>query len=190
MTYTIIQPPFTLQFREMTKADLKAYFDWFLNQIPTRLPILESFIRETPGFESWSADFTVESLKALGEWYAVQVETRPRNHGELAEIEQKLSFPIPVPGQELTNKTFSLAFDVGMYLSEIFRRNFPSLRWDLILKNKKLAEYGQPVLVGFRGGVPLNPIWIMIVLAYAIADKTKSGARLLELYNYWSSQVI
>jgi len=190
MTYTIIQPPFTLQFREMSKPDLKAYFDWFLNQISVRLPILESSIQETPGFENWSADFTVESLKMLGEWYAGQVETRPRSQDELDEIKQKLSFPVPVSDQELTNKTFSLAFDVAMYLSEVFKRNFPSLRWDLILKDKKFADYGQPVLIGFRGDVPLNPVSIMVVLAYGIVKKTKTGARLLELYNYWSSQVV
>lgn len=103
MAYSIIQPPFTLQFREMSKPDLQAYFDWFLNQIPVRLPIFESFIQETSGFGSWSTDFTVDSLKMLGAWYADQVETRSRSQDELDEIKQKLSFPIPVSEQELTN---------------------------------------------------------------------------------------
>lgn len=188
MNYSIIQPPFTLQFREMPKADLKAYFNWFLSQIPVRLPILELAVKETSGFENWSADFTPASLKALGEWYAAQVETRPRSQEELAEIKQNLSFSVPISDRELTNKTFSLAIDVAMYLSEVLKRNFPSLRWDLILKDKRYADYGQPVLIGF-GSVPFNPVHIMIVLAYGLVNKTKSGARLLELYNYWSSQV-
>ena len=104
-------------------------------------------------------------------------------------ITQKLSFPVPISDQELSNKTFSLAVDIGMYLSEVFRRNFPSVHWELILQNKKLADYGQPVLAGFKGDVPFNPVNIMVVLAYGISKKTKTGTRLLELYNYWSKQV-
>lgn len=188
MTYNIIQPPFTLRFREMSKADLQAYFDWFLAQIPLRLPIMEASVKETPGFEYWVADFSPESLRSLGEWYAAQVETRPRTERELAEIKEKLSFPVPISDQELTNKTFSLALDIAMYFSEVLKRNFPALRWDQILKNKRNADYGRPVLTGF-GSVPLNPVSIMIVLAYGFAKKTKSGARLFDLYEYWSSRV-
>lgn len=188
MPYIIISPPFTLQFTEMSKAELKAYFDWFLSQIPIRLSILESYVKETPGFESWSANFTAASLKALGEWYAGQVKTRPRNQDELEEIKQNLSFPVPVSDDELTNKTFSLAIDVAMYFSEVLKRNFSSLHWDLILKDKRYADYGQPVLIGF-GNVPLNPVSIMVVFAYGIAKKSKTGVRLFELYDYWSSRV-
>ena len=50
----------------MPKAELKVYFDWFMGQIPVRLPILEAAVKATPGFENWSADFTPESLEGAG----------------------------------------------------------------------------------------------------------------------------
>jgi hypothetical protein len=173
----------------MSKADLKAYFDWFLTQIPIRLSILESYVKETPGFEGWSANFTSASLKTLGQWYADHVETRPRNQVEMEEIKRNLSFQMPVSGDELTNKTFSLAIDVAMYFSEVLKRNFSGLHWDLNLKDKRFVDYGQPVLLGF-GNVPLNPVSIMVVLAYGIAARDNSGERLFELYEYWSSRVV
>lgn len=185
-TYLIIQPPFSLQFRDMHKTELKAYFDWFLSQVPVRINILESFVKQTHGYEGWSADYSVDSLKMLGVWFANQVEMRPRSDDELAEI--RGAGMQSTHNRELTNKTFSLAIDIAMYFSEILKRDFPGLRWDLILKSKKFVDYGQPVLVGF-GNVPLNPVSLMVVFAYGLAKKTKSGERLLETYNYWASTV-
>jgi hypothetical protein len=88
--------------------------------------------------------------------------------------------------EELTNRTYSLAMDVGMYFSQVLIKNHPSLRWELPTHNKKFADYGQPVLVGF-GRVPLNPIRIAVVLAHGIAAKKQE--RLRELYDYWSRLV-
>ncbi len=38
MTYSVIQPRFTLKFREMPKPELKAYFEWFAKVLPERTP--------------------------------------------------------------------------------------------------------------------------------------------------------
>lgn len=188
MVYSNIQPPFTLQFREMPKAELKVYFDWFMSQIPVRLPILEAAVKATPGFENWSADFTPESLKALGNWFATQVETRPYTEEELTALKQGVPSWVPIDDYQLTNKTFSLAVDIAMYWSEVFKRNFPSLRWDQILKGKRDINYGQPVLVGF-GIVPLNPVRVMIVLAHQFILKTEVGTGLFNVHNHWASKV-
>ena len=59
------------------------------------------------------------------------------------------------------------------------QRNFPSLRWDQILKGKRDINYGQPVLVGF-GIVPLNPVRVMIVLAHQFILKTEGRHRALQ----------
>jgi len=42
-----------------------------------------------------------------------QVEIRRRTAEEADVIKAALPFPIPVPDKELTNKTFSLAVDIG-----------------------------------------------------------------------------
>jgi hypothetical protein len=190
MTYEIIQPPFTLQFTDMLKSELNAYFDWFQNQISKRVAILESAVRGSVQYKDWSADFSVESLNLLGEWYAAHVETRARSSDEKEKIEQALTIPISVPDQELTNKTFSQAMDVGMYLAGVFKKEFPGLRWNMSLKNKKYVDYGQPVLIGFKGDVPFNPVRMMVVLAYGIAKKTRSSRSLRELFDIWAQLVI
>ena len=189
MTYRTIQPPFTLEFHKMPKDELRAYYHWFQGQIPGRIPELEQAVQETPGFERWRADATPSSLDALGEWFVGQVETRPRTPEELAELKRESPYPIDIEPNELTNRTFSLAMDVGMYLSQVLMRNVPGLRWEHPLGSPKFVDYGQPVLRG-SGRVPLNPVGILVTLAYGLARKSKSGQRLRELYDIWSQKLV
>jgi hypothetical protein len=188
MVYQIIQPPFTLQFREMSKQELKDYFQWFLDVLPTRIRELASAVRQTPGFETWQLDGTPASLNALGEWFATQAEAGQRTSEERVEIANRSAYPIDISNEELTNRTFSLAMDVGMYLAQVLLKNHPSLRWEQPFGSKKFVDYGQPVLVGF-GAAPLNPVDIAVTLAYGLVSKRRGGQRLREIYDHWSQQV-
>ena len=186
MSYSIIQPPFTLVFREMSKQELRDYFQWFMDVLPQRINELAGAVRRTHDFATWQPDHTPASLDVLGNWFAAQVETRLRTPKELQEIEKKLVFPMEIPREELTDRTFSLAMDVGMYFSQVLIKSHPSLRWELPTRNKRFADYGQPVLVGF-GRVPLNPIGIAVTSAYGIAAKNPRPLR--DVYDVWSRMV-
>ena len=182
MGYTIIQPPFTLKFREMPKKELEAYRDWFHAIAPERIDELSKSVKTTPGFQSWKSDRSPESLDLLGVWLDGQVELRKQTAEEVEAIKDRLTFPIDVSDEELTNKSFSLAMDVGMYFGEVILTNLPGTRWDQPLKSKSFVDYGQPVIMGF-GTVPLNPVRIMVMTAYGISRDQKS--RLRDLYETW-----
>lgn len=188
MSYAIIQPPFTLKFREMSKKELRDYFHWFIESMPDRIRELTAAVQQTPGFEAWQADKTPFSLDMLGEWLAGQVEERPRTLEEIQEIKSRSSFPIDISEKELTNKTFSLAMDVGMYVSQVFLKNHPSLRWDQVFGNKKYVDYGQPVLIVFAPA-PFNPVRMIVTLAYGLVNKTRGGRPLRDIYDIWAQKV-
>jgi hypothetical protein len=185
--YEIIQPPFALKLREMHKKQLEAYREWFHAIMPARLVALATAVKETPGFQGWMPDLSPDSLRVLGDWFSQQVETRPRTLKEKEEIESRLTFSIDVPSEELTPTSFSLAMDVGMYFGQVVLKNLPGTRWDQPLKNPRFADYGQPVIMGF-GTVPLNPVRIALMLAYAFSAKEQSGDRLLTLYETWAAK--
>src|SRR2546422_2182435 len=189
MTYRTNQPPFTLRFEQMPKEELKAYYRWFLDQIPGRIAELETAVNETPGYESWRADRMPSSLDALGAWFMQQVETRPRTEPELDEIEAGSPYPIDVSPNELTNRTFSLAIDIGMYLSQVILRNVSGVRWEHPLRSTKDVDYGQPVLRG-SARVPANPVRLIVTLAYGITRKGQRPERLRELYDIWSHNLL
>jgi hypothetical protein len=189
MSYETIQPPFTLEFTKMSKDELRQYDKWFRAQIPVRIGQLAAAVKATPGFSSWVADFTPESLIGLGEWLALEVETRPRTKAEIRELARENPFPSDIPKATLTNRSYSLAVDTGMYFGEVLLRSNPSLKWQQVLDNKRNVNYGQPVLVG-RGRVPLDPVRIALTLEFGLVDHTVSAARLRELYEIWTDMLI
>ncbi len=186
--YQMVQPPFSLNFREMGKKELKEYYQWFMSNIPIRLNELKQVLALTPGFEGWQTDFSPESLTGLGEWFAIHVEVRKKTKEEIDKIKSQLTFPIDIPEEELTEATFSLAYDIGIYLSQVFLKNHGLLKWEQLFGNKKNVDYGQPVLMGF-GKVPFNPIRITVVLAYGLSDKTRNGNGLKEIYDIWQNNI-
>lgn len=188
MPYTTIQPPFTLRFREMSKQELKDYSRWFFEVFPERINELAEAVKQTPGFESWRPDLTPASLDVLGDWFATQVETRQRTQTERMALASGSTYSIDIPNEELTNRTFSLAMDVSMYLSQVLVKNHPALQWEQPFGNKKYVDYGQPVLVGF-GVVPFNPVRMLVTLAYGIASGKQSGTSMRELYTIWSKMI-
>jgi hypothetical protein len=172
----------------MSKKDLKDYYQWFINAVPKGINELAEAVQQTPGFETWRPDCTPASLDSLGEWFANQVEKRERTEDEIQKIKDGLTFPMEIPQDKLTDRTFSLAVDIGMYFSKALLKNHPSLQWNQPLKAKLHIDYGQPVLVGF-GAMAFNPVHVMVTLAYGLADKEKTGQRLRELYDIWSKKV-
>lgn len=73
-----------------------------------------------------------------------------------------------------------------MYFGQTLKSRYPHLKWDQPLKNKKFADFGQVVLVGF-GRASLNPVRIVVTFCYGVAGGKQAPRRLDEVYGYWSS---
>ncbi|PDT79225.1 hypothetical protein [Bradyrhizobium sp. C9] len=186
MTYELVRPPFTQSFQEMAEGELNRYLEWFGGVLPERLNMLANAVRSAPSYEDWQPDGMPNSLNLLGQWFATQIAVRPRSKIEMRSIDAK--FPIDVPGEELTDRTLSLAMDIGMYLSQVFLKNHPSLKWEQPLANKKFIDYGQPVLVAFKPG-PFNPVRMVVTFAYGVVSHQRAGDGLRNIYETWSKLV-
>ena len=184
--YHPIQPPVrTLRLRELSKRELREYDRWFHEVTPERVGELADFVRRSPGFEHWRPDYSRGSLDSLGRWLATKVETRQRTQEELDEIASRLPHREYVSQNALTDRTISLAYDVGMYLGEVLVRNNPTLGWDQIFGSKRFIDYGRPVIVGFRGKVPFNPVGMLLTYVGKLERGTDRGRGLRELYDVW-----
>jgi hypothetical protein len=188
MTYSLIEPPFPLKLWDLSKEQLREYGRWFGEMIGPRIAELSTAVQSTPGYETWRPDASPQSLSRLSEWFVHQVQTRRRSKREIQDIVRDQEFPIDVPQEELTERTFSLAIDIGMYFGEVVRRNVPGTRWEQMLTRKNDADYGQLVVKG-TGSVPLNPVRILITLAYGIASGNQGPKRLIELYDVWEKML-
>lgn len=189
-TYNLVAPPFTMRFREMPRPEIRAYSEWFHAVLPARIRELSSAVRATAGFEHWEPDEMPESLDALGAWFTGEVRLRPRTEEENEKIyrESPAWFrAVALPEYELDNRTFSIAFDIGMYMSQVFLRAFPELDWRVPLSGKRDIDYGQPVLAPF-GKLVFNPVRMAVSQAYRAADPT-GAADFLELFTIWSQMI-
>jgi len=192
MKYEIIQPPFTLRFRAMSRKEATDYFTWFMEQIPVRITMLEQAVQSTAKYGDWRADFTPESLERLGQWFHEHVITRERTDEEKETIygtAPEWFRSVEIPDWELTNQAFSLAMDIGMYFSRVLEKNVLGLKWKMVKKPKNDIDFQQPVIAG-SGRRELNPIRIMIVYAYSLADDTRGPERLKGLYYIWASLLV
>jgi hypothetical protein len=186
MAYSIIQPPFTLKFREMSARELNGYRGWFLEAIPSRISELQSAMNSSQeGFGSWNPDYSVSSIDVLGIWLSHQVERRLRTPEEIAEIKGKTPFNFDVSAHELTNRTFSLAMDSGMYFGETLRYHYPHLEWQQPRKSKRDIHYGRMVLSGF-GRTVLNPVHFCVIFCYGVAKGLRTADRFSEIFERWS----
>ena len=187
MEYQIIRPPASLAFGDMTRKNLLEYNRWFHSVLPERLRLLSAAVQATSGYEQWTPDYSPQSLDGLGQWFSAQVETRLRTREEIESMRGKGL--LEAPQEELTDRTFSLAADIGMYVSQTFLKNNPSLRWSQQFGSKRHVDYGQPILVGFNFGT-FNPVCTMVTLAYAFSRKSRTGDRLREIYDKLSKNTL
>jgi hypothetical protein len=98
----------------MSKKELREYDRWFHDEAPRRIEALTKAVNSSPGFERWKPSYAPESLNSLGNWFAFQVETRPHTRDELEHFPPHILDW--VAGGELTDRTISLAVDLGMYI--------------------------------------------------------------------------
>jgi hypothetical protein len=187
MTYELFQPPTSLRFATRRKKDLVRYHDWFIPSIPTRIEQLGCAVAESGEAPAWQADHSRQSIAALGDWCSRAVTVRDRTAEEMAAI-AALPITISEPSKtELTEWSFSIGADSGIYFAECLRRTHHHLSWSQVRKDPRNMNYGQMVVTGFKT-VDLNPIRISITFLYGIARGSRTGGQLVELFDYWSAR--
>lgn len=195
MKYSIIQPLFYRPHREMSRTQAKQYFNWFIENIPKRIETLATAIRTSPDgkYKIWQADHTPGSLDTLGQWFQQHVTIRERTSVELQEDARRLGMSLERALQRdyleewmLTEETYSIAIDTGIYLGQVFISDIEGVKWELLTRPKKDVDYQKPVLKGL-GSIPCNPIGLTITLAYGFVRNRKTSSELRRLYDYWSS---
>jgi hypothetical protein len=183
-----INPPFPVDFKNSDKRLLRAHFEWFVAQIPERIRALQRAIDASlhPPFK---LDLSRESLLALGRWLASVVETRELTLREIAEWQKTFPSYIKVPKRILSEQAEFLGIDVGIYMAEVMRYKCPALTWDVLLKNKRHAEYGKPVLVGFAHGVVFEADEIGRGMARKIANHREQTDEIAKTFDFWLKHV-
>ena len=177
-----------LNFAETPVPELRAFYRRFVAAVPERILALAAEVRLE--YPDWTADSSKQSFVDLDAWMKNHVATRRRTPHEVALIESDSPYPIDVPREDLTEATFSLASDCGIYLAQTLLKRHPHLHWDLPLGTKRFIDYGQPVLAGFGREVVMNPARIGETLCYTIASGQPPLGGIVKLLERWSENAV
>lgn len=170
---------------ELTKAEAKEHFAWFVRQGPERLRLLLSEA-ERDGVPLAKLDFSRESLRPFWQWLRTRMETAPLK-GEFAE-ERLASLPEWFPDkegtlQELTFPSLARTLDAGFYMAEVLRQRHPDVHWSLW--TKKTGPFHKPYLAGFR--LPLVPSDLVRASAWQAIRGEDHPDVLIELLDRWET---
>lgn len=182
--YKIIKLPTRKKIRDLTEKEAREFNDWFIKIIPERLEILKYYVREDNKKLASKLDFSPESLVPLGKWFATKIFTRKRTKEEM-EYEKSVLYKFPgVEPKDWTfiEETFSLFFDIGIYLGSVFTKKFKNVKWFYVTKPKSYIDKNWPLLDGFK--LEWNPIGAIVKFTNKLVNKECDYTYLKYAYDY------
>ena len=188
--YRAIRPPFSTPFAEMTAREARAFFEWFVSEIPSRLSELRHALDQNGG-EGVPLDLTAESLEPLGRWLDGHVTMEPEDEARLATARASIPSFIAawIPDRRVTEETLSLCMDIAIYFGETMRRSNPGVEWSYVRKPKRAGDIHQPVLTPFECG-DLNPFQVCRTVVAGVAYMGRSAEEELPtFYHRWEGWV-
>lgn len=186
------------EFLALSWLDGKRFMEEIAARVNERIAALELCVRATPGYESWRADGSDESLARLGEWFLVAVPRRAPTPEELELLSGvKVLNPDLPPAiiEDLqrmpTTRSWvyvddalarSVLLDIGLYMARCLLQIRPDLQWSRS-RNKRDMEYNMPVLTAF--GLNFNPFWVPANTAARMCDGREDHLEFLRAFKVY-----
>ena len=189
--YDLLVPPFGADYYSMTPKQAKENFEWFISKIPERVEYLRNRISKDLKISVEELDFSPESLKIVWKWFlkTARVEKTPKE--QVAEMEKQWGHLGEhwIQREQLTVATQFIVRDIGMYLGEVFIRNYPRIiTWGYFVKPKSNVNAKKPLLYGFFDkssnppfSIPFDPILSIEQQAQKIISMSGKDIDLLDL---------
>jgi len=95
---------------------------------------------------------------------------------------------VDIDEETVDDRTLSVAFDVGMYVGQVFLKNNPNLAWFHELRRGDDINFGHPVITGVSNGLCFNPTHMLRVHAHRLSrsrDNETKRKTMRDIYNTW-----
>ncbi len=183
-SYDFSISPQGYNYNSMTKKEAEEHFNWFLNIIPFRIAYLNSFCGD-----SVKLDYSYESLIDLWKFFLniAKIERIPHQiRKELTEKHSKFGDSF-IGTHQLSVSTEYLVKDIGIYLSEVFKKTSCEIYWHFSIKPKSYFFVNRPMLAGFVD-ISFNPPFLcecdpIHLVGVQAAKLLRNGSNIYDLYN-------
>ncbi len=184
MKYPLMKTPFvSVPFTDMKKKQAEQYFIWYMLEKEKRIKQLEQYVNQDS--QRVILDKSPESLITLWEWFEDKIEWEKRSEEEMQE--ELLGNPELIRNilwkntKRLTVLTMALVEDIAIYFSDTMIFNNPTVYWGYRIKPKKLDGVNQPIMLGFKGDICVNPRGL-VELCILRSSRNRNKEELFETY--------
>lgn len=189
MKYEMMIPPFDrVEFIDMNKKQAQEYFEWYIGQIDYRISLLLNNIKED-GIDT-NFDYSIESLIPLWEWYERKISYRKIDESEyqLRISKHPEWMKDYIAETDLSWETLMYCMDVALYFAEVMIRHNDNIKWGFFTKPKNRSGVNQPVLLGFKYDMDLNPR-LIVENCTRRSGKEMLKTRLYDMYFTWMKYI-
>lgn len=195
LNYEILVPPLEKPVDQLSRAEARQYFDWYLSKLEDRT----DYLRDVTGLP---LDHSPASLVPLWKWFLRHAEIEKTPPARLAELEAQFAgSPLAATlleenARQLSLQTEYMIRDIGMYWGQVFVKNHPGIHWDFYTTPKRDMFVNRPLLMGFpneifpeKEGVPFEPVHMAGVQASKLFRGNQSKYDLIRVHNIWAEKI-
>ncbi|WP_049827767.1 hypothetical protein [Paenibacillus polymyxa] len=164
----------------MSKNEAKKHFNWFKQQIPSRLEQLGAF-------SQIHLDYSDRSLIDIWEWYLGNIQIQSKSASELDEehSETEEGLKSYIYENKLATKSQAFTLDIAIYLGEVVKSNHIGLDWGVVFKPKSYISVNRPVITGLTMETDMDVIMIVTNKMYSILKRQRNPNALFDIYHTW-----
>jgi hypothetical protein len=164
----------------MSKKDVQGYFEWFMTVRSERLRL---FCQQV--FVSSGIEFSPEKLQAIYYFFKDRIKVRKRTQEDIelerAKLPNALQKIHQVPDYDFIEPTQSIIFDASIYFGELLRKEVSGVEWS-IEKDKKMVNFGKPILIKNGMNIDVNPAGVFYLMTIKIQQGFVQEDILLDAY--------
>ena len=193
-------------FKEMSKTEAQAYFDWYISHVDERSEYLRKKVSEGLKIPMESLDFSMESLIPIWRWFLENAELQKTPKAVLRGIRKELKASgepkefiedmLRENSVELSTFSRYVMLDIGMYVGKMFVTNFQTLKWNYHTDIHRDSFFNRPQIFGFVNlnyNPPfkqrLDPILCIEMVASNLLDNTQNEKDLYNMCMRWYSRI-
>ena len=193
--YSILVPPFQLDYDSWSKKKTDQYLHWFVANAPERAVYLLKWLSLDCGHEE---TISPDVLLPVRTWFlnAARYEPMPLREREAQRAAFEHFGERFLSKERLDTLSEYILRDIGMLVGHIFVSNHSALFWGVDDKPKRYIFRNRPVVKGFLDlhyGKPFaavfEPVHMVEVQCAKILDGTAKGTDLMNLYQHWAQNI-
>ena len=189
--YPVTIAPFKFDnFKGLSNAEAKEYFEWYMEVKTKRIDNLQKYIREKTNTKIL-LDYSVESLDAIWNWYKKEIEIEDMSEEDYRKAcEGKPEWLQERLREEKTKVsiiTWCICQDIAVYFGEVMTKRHEELYWDYFTKPKNAINVKEPIVTGFIKGLYFSPFQILATLTRRAVRNEESSLK--EMYLKWEKMI-